>query len=132
MLMRGLCCAEGHPEGSSSIASDGFREYMLRAFGASDASLQPQSALLSAFQQRLQALDVPQPLLAVISQASWPPTDVISSHETTLQLAPPAAVTSSGGSSIMRKRKGYSSPSDRGRPPRKSKAEGVLMASSLV
>ncbi len=99
---------------------------MLKAFGASDTSLQPQSALLSAFQQRLQALDVPQPLSAVVSHGSWPPTSVLSSRETSLQLALPMLVTSSAGSSIVRKRKGYSSPSDRGRHPRKAKAEGEL------
>ncbi len=97
---------------------------MLKAFGAYDTSLQPQSALLSAFQQRLQALDVPQSLSAVVSNGSWLPADIISSPATTLQLALPASVTGGSGSSIVRKRKGYSSPSDRGRPLRKSKAEG--------
>ena len=101
---------------------------MQEAFDMSDAALEPQSALLSAFQQRLQALDVPEPLSAVVSHGSWPPVDAISIHETAFQLALPMSPTGSGGGSIVRKRKGASSLPDRGRPLRKSKAQGVLAA----
>ena len=100
---------------------------MREAFGAGahDAALQPHSALLSAFQQRLQALDVPQLLSAVVSRRSWPPTDAIGSHDSTFQLAQPSSAAGSAGSSVVRKRKGYSSLLDRGHPPRKSKAQGM-------
>ena len=101
---------------------------MQEAFGASDMALQPRSLLLSAFQQRLQAVDVPQPLSAVVSHGSWPPARSISSHETALQLAVPTSPTSSAGSRIVRKRKGCRSLSDRDCSPRKSKAQGALMS----
>lgn len=125
---RRLCCAEADPAGGSAATSEGFRNYIQEAFGARDTALQPRSVLLSTFQQRLQALDVPQPLSAVVSHGSWPPTHSISRHATTVQLAMPMSLTGSGGSRIVRKRKGYSSPSGRGCAARKAKAQGALMS----
>ena len=99
---------------------------MQEVFGTHNPKLEPRSAMRSAFQQRLQALDSPQMLSAVISQGSWPPKDAISGCESSFQLVEPTSPSGSGSSSIVRKRKGYSVLSDRGRPPRKSKAEGVF------
>ncbi len=107
-------------------ATEGFPAYMQQVFGTHDPRLEPRSAMRSAFQQRLQALDSPQMLSAVISQGSWPPKDAISGCESSFQLVAPTSPTGSGSSSVVRKRKGYSVLSDRGRPPRKSKAEGVF------
>ena len=122
-----VCCADcGHGAAGSVGATEGFPAYMQEVFGTHDTRLEPRSTMRSAFQQRLQALDSPQMLSAVISQGSWPPKDAISRCESSFQLAAPMSPTGSGSSSVVRKRKGYSILSDRGRPPRKSKAEGVF------
>ena len=109
--------------GCGVAASESFQEYMQRVFGGHNAKLEPRSALLSAFHQRLHALDVPEVLSAVLPCGSWPPEDTLSSsREESFQLAPALPPPSNG--SIMRKRKGSASLAHTGRPPRKSKPGG--------
>lgn len=117
---------------SVTAAAEGFQDYMGMVFGGCDAELEPPSALLAAFCQRLHTLDSPEPLSAVLSHGAWPPADVISSSGAAFQLALHPSPNSGTSGGVPRKRKGESSLADRGRPPRKAKGEGVRAGAELL
>ena len=107
------------------------KDYMHWAVGCLNAELEPCSAILSAFLQRLHTLDAPEMLSAVVKRSSWPPRGMLGSSETLSQLTLTPSLGSTCGS-IARKRKGSSDLAERARLQRKSKAEGAHLSQTLL